>query len=85
MPQDDIRRIAQRVSQQTRAPDVLALVDYVLKHAKPQGVVAEAEQATKPRTDRRAYMRELMRKRRAALRDQAEAGAEAGRMSGSDA
>jgi hypothetical protein len=66
--------IAERIRRGARHPDVLALCDGVIalaaeRNAAPVSIApanAVSSPANKPRTDRKAYMRDLMRKRRAA-------------------
>jgi len=77
MDRTELVRLASRIKARSRDPEVLALCDatmstgQVLTHAnavssKPANV--SSAHANRPKADRRAYMRDLMRKRRAAER-----------------
>lgn len=57
----ELRRLAEDERKMARRPQVIELCDAVLELT-----VVRAPKPEKPKTDRKAYMREFMRKRRAA-------------------
>jgi len=62
MDRTELVRLASRIKARSRDPEVLALCDATMSTGQV------LTHANRPKADRRAYMRDLMRKRRAAER-----------------